>query len=169
MPVWLVTGLRARKSSHEFQLVDVLKEPAKWRHVALINSDDAIWRVLITCTSKWLSCVIVIGQLHVDISTSPLQIGYRNCMPWAILNVTCWAKIRHFCKFLKFLLIFSLLSWVKRVDYWSFSLLWWITLELQRRPLELLISRFVQDNWVNKWRLSNQPYLKTETSYKDGI
>ena len=39
----------------------------------LRQSDDVFDLFLITCTSKWLSYVIVISQLHVDMETEPSE------------------------------------------------------------------------------------------------
>jgi len=74
------------------------------------------------------------------------------------------------------LLIFTLLSRVKKgVDYWIFSLLWWITLELQCWTVGTAnisictVTIWWTIWWTNYRRLNNQLYLRTETSYKDEI
>ena len=67
---------------------------------------------------------------------------------------------------------FSIIYGKKGVDYWSFSLLWWITLELQHKTIGVaIISVCVATiGQINFRYLNNRPaYLGTEKRCKDGI
>jgi len=82
--------------------------------------------------------------------------------------VTCWMKPTIFAHSSNSFL-FSIIYGKEGVHYWSFSLLWWTTLELQHQTVgtaNILIYK-VTIGWTYYRRLNNQPYLRTETSYEE--
>ena len=59
---------------------NIYKEPVKWSHVAFIYPTRMMTQfdlIFYHVYFKWLSCVNVISQLHVDISTSPSSCNYK--------------------------------------------------------------------------------------------
>ena len=78
-----------------------------------------------------------------------------GCRTW------CPTDLQHLC-------CKVLINKIKWVNYWSFILLWWNNLEATAWTANISICT-VTIGWTNYGCLNNQPYLRTETSYKDGI